>query len=487
MDECLLTKKHTASVGRGFGNPPAGFGAGLQNVPSPITTTTTTQRQAPPREVIKANDVREPLPGTYLPSITETLGDFAPSQANQPPIKLPGRPAPIAENVSVLSPSEPEMHYGDSQENSPNKKDAAPLLNIYSRRADQIGPSHRIPGIGHLGDLLAPPGWKTGDEPIDEAKAQKLFAASRLKAKEILDEGITVTGQLSSADQEKRNAEKNTQYQIQRTLDEYLLIERVKLHKFWQERKQKLTQQLHSQPQQHRQSEPKTNTRPQPLQPPAETSMIAYQRQQRFLVPASPHLYGPSPPVSGGTLNARIHFMQQGTTDVSLDHEWLRADLLLGLHIPQASPMSPTFLDPGLVPQTLEAVYNCYARNQVIIMNMNNENERFLTQWTAKFHVPRPQDVPQESRPRPPSQTRFEGMPELAAQTHQARPIPFVLNRSNLSQEYGKALSHPANRDGPFRYPVGDRDSAERKPQGTNIPEPKKVSSRNRTHGSQVS
>ncbi|CAD6570319.1 MAG: hypothetical protein ASARMPREDX12_003450 [Alectoria sarmentosa] len=494
----LCGSESSTSVGRGFGNPSAGFGAGLQNVPSPITTTTTTQRQAPPREVIKANDVREPLPVTNLPGITEALGDLAPSQANQPPVKLPGRPAPIAENVSVVPPSEPELLYGDSQEDSPNKKDAAPLLNIYSRRADQIGPSHRIPGIGHLGDLLAPPGWKTGDEPIDEAEAQKLFAASRLKAKELLDEDITVTGQLSSADQEKRSAEKNAQYQIQRALDEYLLIERVKLHKFWQERKQKLSQQLHSQPQQHRQSE----ARPQPMQPPAETSMIAYQRQQQFLVPASPHLYGPSPPVSGGTLNARIHFMQQGSTDVPLDHEWLRADkvLLPGLHIPQASPMSPTFLDPGLVPQTLEAVYHCYARNQVIIMNMNNENERFLTQWTAKFHGQRPQDpaampgviplitgrqaaplgsihhgyVPQESHPRPPSQAKYEGIPELAAQTHQARPIPFVLNRSNLRQEYGKALSHPANRDGPFRYPGGDRDSAERKTQGANIPEPKK-------------
>lgn len=275
------------------------------------------------------DDVREPLPGTHLPSITETLRNFAPGQVNQPPVTLPGRPALMAENALAVPPSESWLLNGDSQGNSPNKKDSAPLLNIYCRRADQIGPSHRIPGIGHLGDLLAPPGWKPGDEPISEAEAQKIFAASRLKAKKMLDEGISDTGQLSCADQEKRSAENNAQYQTQRTLDEYLLIERVKLHNFWQERKQRHSQQVHSHPQQNRQSEPKPTTRPQPLQPPTETSMIAYQRQQQSLVPASPHRYAPSPPVSGGTLNARINFMQQGINGVTLDRDLLKADKVL--------------------------------------------------------------------------------------------------------------------------------------------------------------
>lgn len=263
---------------------------------------------------------------TQLPGITETLKDLAPNDATQPPIMLPGRPAPVASNVSVVPPSKPGLPNGDSQENRPDKKDPALLFNIYSRRADQIGPSHRIPGVGHLGDLLTPPGWKLGDEPIDDAEAQKIFAASRLEAKEKLDEGITETAQLSSADQEKRIAEENAQYQTQRLLDEYLLIERVKLHNFWQERKQKQFHQLHSQPQQHLQTEPKLKTRPQPLQPPAETSMIAYQRHQQSLVPASPHIYAPSPPLSGGTLNARINFMQQGMIDVFRGRKLLGAN-----------------------------------------------------------------------------------------------------------------------------------------------------------------
>ena len=166
--------------------------------------------------------------------------------------------------------------------------------------------------------------------------------------------------------------------------------------------------------------------------------------------------------------------------------------------------MSPTFLDPGLVPQTLEAVYSCHARNQVIIMNMNNENERFLTQWSAKFNVPRPQGpvvpgtmpyitgqraapfgsihygyMPQDPRPWTPSQARFDGMPELAAQTQQARQFPVISNPSNLRQEYGNAPSHPTNRIGPFRYPSGTTNAPERKTQVINTPEPRKVKLRN--------
>lgn len=168
--------------------------------------------------------------------------------------------------------------------------------------------------------------------------------------------------------------------------------------------------------------------------------------------------------------------------------------------------MSPTFLDPGLVPQTLEAVYNCYARNQVIIMNMNNENERFMTQWSAKFHVPRPQDpampgvipfitgqraapfgsvhygyVPQDPRPWTPSQARFGGIPEPGAQTQPARQFSSVSNQSNLRQIDGKTSSYPVNQNGPFRYPNRRNYSPQRKPQVTKTPESKKVSYSNWT------
>lgn len=174
--------------------------------------------------------------------------------------------------------------------------------------------------------------------------------------------------------------------------------------------------------------------------------------------------------------------------------------------------MSPTFLDPGLVPQTLEAVYTCHARNQVLIMNMNNENERFLTQWSAKFNVARPQDpvapgvmpsitgqravpfgsvhygyIPQEPRPWTPSQARFGGVSDSAAQTQQVRQIPPVSNRSNLRQGHGKAPSHPANPIRPFRHPGGGTGSPQRKTQAAVTPDSKKVSSCDGMHECQVS
>ena len=455
-------------------------------------------------ESTKAEDLREPLPGTQLPGITETLRDFAPSPANQLQITFSGRPAPVAPDGLVVSHSELGLTDRDSLENDGNIGDPARILNIYLRRADQIGPSHLIPGVGHLGSLLVPPGWKQGDDPINEAEARRLFAVSRSQAKEMLDQSTRENSHLSSADQRKLAREKNAQYQTQRALDEYLLLERIKVYQFWYSNKQKQSRQNHSQAQQYRQFETMPGKRPQPLQPPAETSMIAYQRHQQSLIPASPHLYTPSPPLSGGALNARINTMVQGMTNIPLHQDLMRSNKMIflpGLHIPQVSPMSPTFLDPGLVPQTLESVYDCYARNQVIIMNMNNENERFLTQWSAKFKIARPQDpvtpgvipfitgqraapfgsvhygyIHQEPRPWTPSQARFRGIPDPAMQAQHVRQNPPVSNRSNLRQGNCRTLSHPANRGGPFRYPGEKTDSPQRKTLVTDTPESKKVS-----------
>ena len=174
--------------------------------------------------------------------------------------------------------------------------------------------------------------------------------------------------------------------------------------------------------------------------------------------------------------------------------------------------MSPTFLDPGLVPQTIESVYNCHARNQVIIMNMNNENERFLTQWSAKFNVARPQDpvapgaipfitgqraapfgsvhygyMPHESRPWTPSQARFGGFPDSAAQAQQVRQNFPTSNRSTLRQGSSKGLPYPANRNGPFRYPGEEKSSPQRKSLVIDTPESKKVSCSDRRYTDSVS
>ena len=270
-------------------------------------------------EPTQADDIREPVPGTQLPGITETLKDFAPSPANKPLLIINGHSAPVANDVLTNSHPEQELPNKHSAENDPDIGDPARILNIYLRRADQIGPSHLIPGIGHLGDRLVPPGWNQGDDPINEAEARRVFAVSRSQAKELLDQSIRENSHLPSADQQKLAVEKNAQYQTQRALDEYLLMERIKIYQFTCSRKQKQPQQKPSQAQHNHQFETKPGSRLRPLQPPAETSMIAYQRHQQALVPASPHLYAPSPPLSGGALNARINTMVQGKTDIAFD------------------------------------------------------------------------------------------------------------------------------------------------------------------------
>lgn len=96
--------------------------------------------------------------------------------------------------------------------------------------------------------------------------------------------------------------------------------------------------------------------------------------------------------------------------------------------------MSPTFLDPSLIPQSVESMYNHYSFNRALIRQMDVENEKFLTQWSTKFGIPKsrgpnfpaviPQatdpraaparngHVPQIQRPWSPSQARFGGMRE---------------------------------------------------------------------------
>ena len=58
------------------------------------------------------------------------------------------------------------------------------------------------------------------------------------------------------------------------------------------------------------------------------------------------------------------------------------------------SPISPAFLDPNLVPQTLDSIYAHYRANRIVIMQMHDENEIFLTSWTSKFGLARPQGLP---------------------------------------------------------------------------------------------
>ena len=90
--------------------------------------------------------------------------------------------------------------------------------------------------------------------------------------------------------------------------------------------------------------------------------------------------------------------------------------------------MSPSFLDPNLVPQTLDSIYAHYRANRVTIMQMHDENENFLTSWTTKFGLARPQGLPVTPMPQ-----YMNGIGQ------QARPTAYM----HHGHEQGHNCPHP--------------------------------------------
>lgn len=112
-----------------------------------------------------------------------------------------------------------------------------PNPNSYLRRADEIGPSHRIPGIGYLGGHLIPPGWKEGDAPIRPETANELFQLARQQANDQLSTNVDVNQNLTPNEMEKFNAEQERIWKVRYHLDQVLLKERIIVYEQHQQRK----------------------------------------------------------------------------------------------------------------------------------------------------------------------------------------------------------------------------------------------------------
>ena len=68
--------------------------------------------------------------------------------------------------------------------------------NVYWNKADEIGISHGLPGVGHLGIILAPEGWKANNPPLTEAQANKLYEETRHNAQIKLDRAVALVDQV---------------------------------------------------------------------------------------------------------------------------------------------------------------------------------------------------------------------------------------------------------------------------------------------------
>ena len=240
MNYALLTIPSIAIQGRtnSFGNPSPSFGAGIARVPAPIFTK---PQKSLASGAMYPQSRRESVTKENLPSLTQAIiGDRDSGYSSS----LAGFPLSQHTNHAVQAPQDlgaglngfgdptkVPQNYDDDETNDPI--DANP----YAHRADEIGPSHHIPGVGLLDDILAPSGWKEGDEPIDQHAARSLFNESRRQAREILEASLDETKNIPAEQQETRNAARDKQWEAQFKLDQLLLKERVSVYNTYQERK----------------------------------------------------------------------------------------------------------------------------------------------------------------------------------------------------------------------------------------------------------
>ena len=226
------------------------------------------------------------------------MGDLAPPRQGHTP--LASAPLKCTNITPAPNPATPGEH--------------GLLVNPYVRRADEIGPNHSIPGVGHIGALLTPPGWKIGDEPITDIEADWLYDVARAKAAKMLDVSVNRRGNLSSADHLQRNAEEVEQWHRQHRIDNICLAERKWIYLRWQERKALRSMQA----QQQRPVQAQARVVPSPVHPLTQTSIHAYQRHQQAQLPSSPlSPYTSSSPLSVGSLNNRMQYLQRGMLHMS--------------------------------------------------------------------------------------------------------------------------------------------------------------------------
>lgn len=300
-----------------------GFGAGLRNIPTPIAT----QVQPVPDVSIQALALREPIPGSPLPGIEEKLGQLAAAEPSQPqnqvsrplPPMIPGRTTTVRDkgNRRATLPTFSASIPPQQLTTRPSQHVNSYVVNPYVHRADTIGPGHRLPGIGHLGELLTPPGWVPGTDPITTAEAMKLFQESRMRATAVLNLAVKRPAKkLSAEEQEKRDLGWQKTWDNQLKLDQIVYGERKKIFEDWQaaEAKSGRGQQAGLQ-RQYRPGDTPPGILPRPHDPPTGTSAYAYTQYMQSQLHTSPHVHATNPPLSAGSgsIHDRLQELQRST------------------------------------------------------------------------------------------------------------------------------------------------------------------------------
>ncbi|KAL9005764.1 MAG: hypothetical protein Q9188_001476 [Gyalolechia gomerana] len=242
-----------------------------------------------------------------------------------------------------------------------------PETNPYQERADQIGLSHRIPGIGHLGDLLTPPGWSPGDEPIPPGRARQLQKEAYDSAKKKLEDSISEFSHLKGTSFQEASDVKNEEWQNHNDLNKLIFEERVRVYQAHEDRKANGVQ---------------TRTQQLPV----------------LNLPQPNGTYSQHFPPMGVAPARNMQFQRPVPRPLDLS----RPSSSYGK--PEASPrlLSPRMLDPSLVHGTVQAVVNDYNNRRNQLKQMNHENEMRLRQCLSRYgpHI-HPAHQAHQAQPRP--------------------------------------------------------------------------------------
>ncbi|KAL9593548.1 MAG: hypothetical protein Q9179_005823, partial [Wetmoreana sp. 5 TL-2023] len=226
--------------------------------------------------------------------------------------------------------------------------------NLYQDHADRIGLSHHLPGIGHLGDLLTPPGWKTGDEPIHPKQARQLHKESYEAARKTLSDSTAELNDLKGSAFQKACDLKDADWQNQTNLYKLIYEARVKVYWAHHDAKKQPTRQERTK-QFPVLNLTESNGRTLPLRD--LPTIIEPAARETYIRPHSQTLVVPC---------------RRRTN---------------GVDAPEPSPkiLSPSFLDPNLIPGTVEAVIQGYHLRKAQLAHEARDNELRLRQCLIRY------------------------------------------------------------------------------------------------------
>ena len=170
----------------------------------------------------RAEMIREPIPCMPPLSIAQRLDGHALGFSetrghNVPALRLETGYLPHC-NTSFAVPG-PAQDSGSSD-----------LANPYEERADEIGPAHGIPGVGHLGDLLTPPGWVRGMGPFNTKQVKQLYETARKIARETLTADTARLEGLGPQERASKERPRTAKWETELRLDKLLLEERLAIY-----------------------------------------------------------------------------------------------------------------------------------------------------------------------------------------------------------------------------------------------------------------